>query len=81
MNSINNGQLSMPEYKAMSSEGVSAVSSAVGNYSNVDNSSVYNSYTINVSGGNNANANDVARLVIDRIKNIDGQRVKGNRIR
>jgi hypothetical protein len=81
MDSINNGQLKMPEYKTSDDSGITALSTVSSNYSNVDNSSVYNSYTINVSGGNNANANDVARLVIDRIKSIDNQRVKGNRIR
>jgi hypothetical protein len=80
MDSINNGQLKMPDYKASDDSGIAAISTASSNYSNVDNSSVYNSYTINVSGGNNANANDVARLVIDRIKSIDNQRVKGSRI-
>ena len=81
MDSINNGALSMPEYSVAGSSGVAEISSAVGNYSNIDNSSVYNSYTINVTGGNNANPNEVARLVIDKIKSIDNQRVKGNRIR
>jgi TP901 family phage tail tape measure protein len=80
MDSINNGQLAMPAYKTTESDAVAAVSSAMSNYSNIDNSSVYNSYTINVSGGNNANANDVARLVMGKIKSIDNQRVKGNRI-
>jgi hypothetical protein len=81
MDSINNGTLSMPAYSVADSAGSTEISSTVANYSTIDNSSVYNSYTINVTGGSNANANDVARLVIGKIKNIDNQRVKGNRIR
>jgi len=81
MDSINKGQLTVPEYGMSDDNGVTALTTSVENYSTVDNSSVYNSYTINVSGGSNANANDVARLVIGKIKGIDNQRVKGNRIR
>jgi TP901 family phage tail tape measure protein len=44
------------------------------------NGSVYNStYSINVNAKTNANADDIARTVIDQIKRVDAQRIRGNR--
>jgi hypothetical protein len=44
--------------------------------------SVYNnSYSVNVSvGGSNTSAKDIASTVISEIKQIDAQRVRGNRL-
>lgn len=42
--------------------------------------SVYNnSYSINVNVKSDADANDIARTVMTQIKNIDAQRIRGNR--
>ena len=42
--------------------------------------SVYNNtYSINVNARTNANADDIARTVIAQIKQVDAQRIRGNR--
>jgi hypothetical protein len=40
--------------------------------------SVYN-YSVNVSVKSDANANDIARAVMTQIKQVDAQRIRGNR--
>ena len=43
--------------------------------------SVYNSYEVNVNvTKSDANAGDIARVVIDEIKRIDSQRIRGNKL-
>jgi hypothetical protein len=39
--------------------------------------SVYN-YSVNVSAGSNASADDIARAVMDKINEVDARRVRGN---
>jgi TP901 family phage tail tape measure protein len=46
---------------------------------NNNSSSVYN-YSLNIdASGGSANPNDIARIVIGQIKNMDAQRIRGNR--
>jgi hypothetical protein len=46
-----------------------------------DNSTAVYNYSLGFNiNGNNLNANDVARAVMKEIKNVDSQRVRGQRI-
>jgi hypothetical protein len=46
-----------------------------------DSSSVYNStYSINVNVKSDSNPDQIARTVVDQIRNIDAQRIRGNRL-
>ena len=50
------------------------------NSGSYDGGSVYNSYEINVSVKSDANPDQIARAVTDQIRNIDAQRIRGNRL-
>jgi hypothetical protein len=46
-----------------------------------DNSTAVYNYNLGFSiNGTNANANDIARVVMKEIKNVDSQRIRGQRI-
>lgn len=81
LNSGNFKSLSSPSYSAspsVNSINMPVVSSPT--TSNVDNSNMVYNYNIGVSvSGSNQNANSIARAVIDEIKNIDSQRIRGQR--
>jgi hypothetical protein len=46
-----------------------------------DNSTAVYNYNLGFSiNGSNANANDIARVVMREIKNVDSQRIRGQRV-
>jgi hypothetical protein len=57
----------------------SSVNSLNHNAINNNSTSVYN-YSLSVNAnGTSANPNDIARIVMTQIKNMDAQRIRGNR--
>jgi hypothetical protein len=64
---------------SMSTVGASSVLGISSNAVNNNSTSVYN-YSLNIdASGGSANPNDIARIVMTQIKNMDAQRIKGNR--
>ena len=64
---------------SMSTVGASSVLGISSNAVNNNSTSVYN-YSLNIdASGGSANPNDIARIVMTQIKNMDAQRIRGNR--
>lgn len=66
--------ISQPAVKSFGLDNLKAINN--GTY---DGNSVYN-YSINVSAGGNATADDIARIVMTKIKQVDSQRIGGTRL-
>ena len=70
------------KYPAMIGAGTSGYGTPINNVSSSvsDNSMAVYNYSLGFNiGGNNSNANDIARAVMKEIKNIDAQRIRGQR--
>ena len=72
------GSLSSPSYSINSASNIPSGTKA--NYANVDNSSVYNSYSINVTASSGMSTEDVANAVMTKIKQYGDRNIRGNRI-
>jgi hypothetical protein len=73
---IGRGGMSAPIYSLQSSTPVTTISSGTTS-SGVDNSAVYNyNLTVSVNGGNNMDPNRLANVVMTRIKQMDGHRIR-----
>lgn len=72
---INQGSFSMPKYGGF---GKQVASVASGGKTNVDATiaPVYNTYSVNVNASTNANADDIANTVLNRIRSIDSMSVR-----
>ena len=51
-----------------------------GMVSTSDNSSVYNNYSVQVSVRSDANPNEIANTVISKMRQIESQKIRGNRL-
>ena len=71
--------LSSPTYGNMTSTVISPSNISTTTSVNNNSSSVYN-YSVGITvNGSNSNADDIARVVMTQIKNVDSQRIRGQR--
>ncbi len=74
------GSMSEPKYALASPVGINAPSSS-SNSSYSDNSNTVYNYSVGITvGGSNASPENIAQTVMNEIKYIDSQRIKGGRI-
>jgi hypothetical protein len=71
--------MSAPKYQTPSTSAVAPSNISTSTSVNNNSSSVYN-YNVGINvGGSNANPQDIARVVMTQIKNIDSQRIRTQR--
>jgi hypothetical protein len=77
---LSGANLQTPTYITASSNVVAPNNVSSSNYTNNNSSAVYN-YNVGITvSGSNSNANEIARSVVKQIKNIDSQRIGGQRV-
>jgi TP901 family phage tail tape measure protein len=70
-----------PNFSAMSSNiDIDPSANSGGMVSTSDNSSVYNNYSVQVSVRSDANPNEIANTVISKMRQIESQKIRGNRL-
>jgi TP901 family phage tail tape measure protein len=70
-----------PNFSPMSSNiDIDPSANSGGMVSTSDNSSVYNNYSVQVSVRSDANPNEIANTVISKMRQIESQKIRGNRL-
>jgi hypothetical protein len=79
LKALNAGKIELPETKAPTFNIERARSTSLEKNRELSSSSVYNNYSVSINVKSDSNPDQIARTVIDQIKRIDSQRIRGNR--
>jgi TP901 family phage tail tape measure protein len=79
LKALNAGKIELPKTKAPTFSVERAEPTSLKNSKDENSSSVYNSYSISVNVKSDSSPDQIARTVIDQIKRIDSQKLRGSR--